>query len=281
MKETTEITKTTAKRELCPALSEKEVRVVVATSLPKIKDQPKTRLEAVVTSLVTSVIIILGHNAKFSDQERKLIEREIVNDIFTNFGGLTYDELRLCFSLGARGEYKAKPDEVVYFSVATVYNWLKSYITHTKREAMQKQARFEQDQMKPKEPTEEEKRQMGDFFVQEYIIKPYNHYVKTGEYLFDNRWNVIYKTLDKMGVMPFSVERKKEIFERAKQMVVLQMEQYPGPETRNRLKHIKEKSGEGHEEVVSKAKDLALRDFFREMREQGMDLEEWIEMRRQ
>jgi hypothetical protein len=268
------------KKELCPALTESEKRIVQATTSPKIKSQPKTRLESVITSMVTSVIIILGHNAKFSDQERKLIEREIVNDIFTNFGGLTYDELRIVFSLGARGEYKTKPDEVVYFSVASVYNWLKNYISKTKREAMQKQARFEQDQHKPKEPTEEEKRRMGDFFLNEYILKPYRHYLKTGEYHFDNRGNVIYNTLDKLGVIPFTVQRKKEIFERAKQMITLQMEQYPGPETKNRLKHIKEFCGEGHEEVVSKAKDLALRDFLKELKDQEMDLEEWIEMRR-
>lgn len=268
------------KKELCPALTEGEKRIVMATSLPKIKDQPKERLDACITGMVTSVIIILGHNAKFSDSERKLIEREIVNDIFTNFGGLTYDELRIVFSLGARGEYKTKPDEVVYFSVASVYNWLKSYISKTKREAMQKQARFEQDQFKPKEPSEEEKKRLGDFFLQEYILKPYKHYLATGEYHFDNRGNVIYNTLDKLGVIPFNVQRKKQIFERAKQMILAQMEQFPGPDTRNRMNHIKEGAGAGHEEVVSKAKDLALSDFLREMKEQEMDLEEWIEMRR-
>lgn len=269
------------KRELCPALTESEKRVVMATSLPKVKDQPKTRLEAAITSMVTSVIIILGHNAKFSDQERKLIEREIVNDIFTNFSGLTYDELRLVFSLGARGEYKTKPDEVVYFSVASVYNWLKSYISKTKREAMQKQARFEQDQFKPKEITEEEKKKIADDFFRDCILNPYKIYLETGEYLFDNRGNVIYNTLDKMGVIPFSKERKKEIFERAKNLILIHLQQYPGPDAKNKYNHIMNKKGEGHELVVSKAKELALTDFLRELREQQMDLEEFIEMRKQ
>lgn len=279
MKETTEIT-TSKHRQLCPALTDKEAKIVQATTSPKIREQPKIRLESCVTSMVTSVIIILGHNAKFSDTERKLVEREIVNDIFTNFSGLTYDELRICFSMGARGEFKTKPDEVVYFSVASVYNWLKSYITQTKREAMQKQARFEQDKFETKKPTEEEKKRLGDFFFNEYILKPYKHYRETGEYHFDNRGNIIYITLDKLNAIPFNVERKKSIFERAKQMILAQMEQFPGPDTRNRINHIKEGKGPGHDEVVSKAKDLALSDFLREMKEQEMDLEEWIEMRR-
>src|SRR6188768_3957826 len=239
------------RRVLSPDLTELQKKIIEAAKTEKVKDQPRQKLQALVTTLITSVIIILGHAAKFSDTERNMIEREIVNDIFVNFKTLSFDELRIIFSLGARGEYKTKPDDVVYFSVSTVYQWMKSYISQTKRDAMQKQARFEQDRLTPKEPSAEEKRKMNEFFLQEYILKPYKHYLKTDEYHFDNRGNVIYTTLDKLGVIPFTVQRKKEIFERAKQLVMIQMEQYPGPETKVRMNHIKEGSGAGHEEVVS------------------------------
>lgn len=274
------MTQITRRPVLSPSLTEGEIKVVKATQAPRVKEQPKQKLESLITGIVTTCTIILGHSKKFDDSERFLIEREIVNDIFTNFNGLTFDEIRLACSLGARGEYKSKPDEVVYFSVKSVYEWLKAYLAKTKREAMQKQARFEQDRYKPKEPTEEEKKAFSEFFIQEHIIKPYKVYAETGEYLFDNRGNVIYNKLDKLGVIPFTKERKKEIFERAKNLVLIELEQWFGPDSRNKYKHIQEGKGEGHEYVVSKAKDLALRDFLREMKEGSMDLEDFIDLRR-
>jgi hypothetical protein len=268
------------KREFSPELTEFEKKVVEASRKEKVKDQPRQKLQTLVATLVTSVIIILGHSIKLSDNERQLIEREIVNDIWLNFKFLTYDELRLIFSLGARGEYKNRPEDIVYFSVATVYNWLKSYVAQTKREAMQKQARFEQDKQTPKPPTEEEKKKMEQFFLSEYIIKPYNEYLKTGEYIFDNRGNVIYNTLDKMKVIPFSVERKKEIFERAKAIILEELSQWIGPEIKTKIQNIRDGSGPGHEEVKSLAKEIALKEFFEELRGQEMSLEDFIELRK-
>jgi hypothetical protein len=268
------------KRDLSPALSEFERKIIEASKAPKVRDQPRQKLESLVNALITSVVIILGHAAKLSNQEIALIHREIVNDIYLNFKFLSFEELRLVFALGARGEYKTRPEDIVYFSVATVYNWLKSYVAQTKREAMQKQARYEQDKLVKKQPTEEEKKKIELDFFKDFILKPYDHYFETGEYLFDHRGNVIYNLLDKMKVIPFSVSKKKEIFERAKNLVLAQMEQYLGPDTKNRVNHIKEGTGPGHEEVVSKAKELALEEFFRELKEQGMKLEDFIELRK-
>jgi hypothetical protein len=275
------MTQITRRPVFCPDLNQTELKVVQATNFPRVKEQQKQKLSQLVSSIINSCVIILGHSKKFEDEERFLIEREIVNDIFANFSGLTFEEIRLACSLGARGEYKSKPDEVVYFSVKSVYEWLKAYIATSKRAAMQKQARFEQDRFKKPEPTPEELKKLEDDFISECILKPYKIYQKTGEYLFDNRGNVIYNKLDKLGVIPFTVERKKEIFERAKNRVLIQLEQWLGPDTRRKYQQIQEGKGEGHELVKSEAKDLALRDFLREMKEVGMDLEEFIELRRE
>src|SRR5688500_10757861 len=120
-------------QDLSPALTQEESKIVFASKSDKIKSIPKVRLQSTVTGIVTSCIIIMGHGKKkFEDEERFLIEKEIVNDIFSNFSGLTLEEIRLACAMGARGEFKSKPDEVVYFSVATVYRWLKAYITEAK-----------------------------------------------------------------------------------------------------------------------------------------------------
>jgi hypothetical protein len=267
--------------DLAPTLTIEEQKIVVAAKSLKVREMPKTKLHHLVTGIVTSCLIILGHSKKkFEDEERFLIEKEIVNDIFTNFSGLTFEEIRLACAMGARGEFKKKPDEVVYFSVATVYNWLKCYIADTKREAMAKQARFEQDRYIPKPPTKEELLRHEAQFINDCILAPYKHFLETGEYTFDNRGNVIYNKLDKLGVIPFSKERKLEIFERAKNRVLAKIEQYIGPDSRRKYKEIAEGKGEGHELVKSEAKDIALKEFLCELKEQEMDLEEFIQMRR-
>lgn len=270
----------TRREPLCPSLSSEEKKIVIASKEKRVREQPKRSLESLVSGIVTTSLIVLGTNKKFEDQDRFLIEREIVNDIFTNFNGLTFDEIRLACSLGARGEYKSKPDEVVYFSVKSVYEWLKAYIATSKRAAMQKQARFEQDRYKKPAPTPEELRKLEDDFIKDCILKPYKIYQETGEYLFDNRGNVIYNKLDKLGIIPFTAARKKEIFERAKNRVMIQLEQWLGPDTRRKYEHIKDGKGEGHELVKSEAKDMALREFLKEMKEGSMDLEDFIDLRR-
>jgi hypothetical protein len=266
--------------KLAPSLTQEEEKVVLATKEKKVYEAGRKAVEALVSSIVTSSMIVLGNSKKFDDRDRFLIEKEIVNDIFSNFKGLTLDEIRLACSRGCRGEYKAKPDEVVYFSVKSVYEWIKAYIVKTKREAMQKQARFEQDRFTKAPLTDEEKKKLESDFIKDCIIAPYNHFVKTGEFTFDLRGNIVYETLDKLNAIPFTVKRKKEIFERAKHLTIVQLEQYPSFESRNRMNDINEGEGEGHRMVKSKAKELALMDFLREMKEQDMDLEEWIEMRR-
>jgi hypothetical protein len=268
-------------KALSPELSESESMIVRHSQGVKVLKSKKSDLAKLVADIIDSSLITLGFlKTKYVTDERNIIENEILKDIISKFSFLTFEEIKEAVRLGCRGEFKASPDEVIIFSVATVYRWLKSYSDTLRREALKKQARFEQDNVKKKEPTEEEKEKFEREFFWNCIIEPYKKYLETDEYTFDNRGNVIYNKLDKFGLIPFTTERKKEFIEQAKERVKATLVATITTDNLRKLREVEENRSEGYSLVKSEAKDIALRAFFKELKDQGMDLEEYIEMRK-
>jgi virulence-associated protein VapD len=264
------------KQKLSPDLSPREIEVVENSKLPRVKHSKKKDLTNLIADIVDTSIIVLGFlKTKYSKEERLVIENEIYKDIQTNFSHLSLKEIKQATSLGARGEFRVK-GETVIFSVATVFNWIKSYCSIIRREALKKQSRFEQDQFKPEKPTRIMLLVRGDIFNQACIIAPYRHYLATDEYLFNNIGNVIYNKLDKLNLIPFPPFVKKIFMEKAKEHVLASLMAVPTTENQKIYEQVKAGKGKGHELVISQAKDIALREFFKDLKEQKADLEKLL-----
>lgn len=237
----------------------------------------RSQVANAVTDIIDGCLVVMGHDKKkFKDEERFIIEKEIVNDIFSKFIGLSIEEIRLACSMGCRGEYKTKPDEVVYFSVSSVYQWIKSYIATTKREAIAKQARYEQDSYQKVKPTQEQLEQLEKEFIEDCILAPYRHYLSTDEYLFDNRGNVVYNKLNKLNLIPFPPSIKLQFMEKAKEIVKATLFSSPTHDNKKLYEEVENGTGDGHKLVISEAKDIALRQFFKDLKDVNADLEKLI-----
>lgn len=267
-----------AKKEqanLCPALTPSENAIVLASKAERIYEMEIIQTANLVTDLVSKVIIVLGQKPK-DEKERELLEAEIVVDLTSEFKNMTIEEVRAAFHLGSRGKFNSPDNEVVFLSVKSIYSWLKGYRETIRKEAIGKQLRYEQDHPIMNELKEEDKLKFEVLGVRNSLLDQYK------EYPNDSLAGNIYRALDKIGVIPFTTQRKKGFWKEAEEELKLKyksagnsINEYYG--NKKLLELITSGSSEGQTEIKILAIRKALDSFLEACEEMGEDVKLMID----
>jgi hypothetical protein len=198
---------------LAKSLTPSEQEIVLASQSKRIADMDKTEVQYTVTDLVTTMYVVLGQSANVED--KFILISQVVEDLYKRFSFYTIEEVRNVFYLGPRGEFKTKPDEVLYPTIEKINSWLKAYRETVRKEAVGKQLRFEQDNIPKIELSDSEKLKIE---IECTIKLLEDSKVETGFNLSEIQSGAVYNTLDKLELIPFTVDRKKEIYKEAEEL---------------------------------------------------------------
>lgn len=262
-------------KDLSPALTNQEQGIILAAREPKIKDMKKAEVANKITDLVGMAFVILNQS-KMEKEDRVTLQNQIVKDLYEKFQFFTLKEVENAFYLGTRGELKTKPDEIVFMSIAQIYQWLNNYRTNVKRAAMKKQIDFE---AKSEEIEIEEKKRLAEEFMKGEVVRSFNDYHSSNG-IYDPL-AVVYDYLDKKGFVKLSNSRKKEIYNQCFEKYKAEHE---GGNTiaeyalnKKILSEIEAGSSRIQAIVKLRAKNKALEIIYNDIKEMGLTIEEYME----
>jgi hypothetical protein len=224
-----------------------------------VSSEAKNKIEAA----ITRALVNLNQKKVFEKEtDFKVFITSLVSMLVEKHPFITLDEFSKAVLYGSIGEFK-KEQEMLYLSVANINLWIKAYLEQKKLPLMAKISKQKQEEEHPK---------MSEGQIRQIMIdglkRKFNHFKNTGE--FDDPGNASYNFLDELGLIPFAIDVKKEIFETAKRNIKNQKEVEKfnggGLDVHRFIKALE--AGDKKEEIKVEAKKLALRMLF----------ENWIEL---
>jgi hypothetical protein len=268
------------KSEELQVLTDFEKRIILAAQDPRIWQLKEEEVGMALTQYISRAFITMGLRP-LTKEDRIVLQKLIIDDLYISFKNITLKEVEIAIYKGSMGDFKKRDDDT-YFNLVPkdVHSWIKSYIELFKKEAIAKQRQIEAKENKKKKLSIDEQNKIINGLITECIIQPYNEFRKTGIYNISDPVNFIYNTLDRFNLIPFNVAEKKQIQNQA-------------------IAEIrKEKSGVGNLEVMKankeylikidqpeslvqtdikmRCKQIALKRYFEECRDQNFDLENEI-----
>lgn len=267
--------------QLSTQLTTTEREIVLAATEPRVKDLSVPVVAGKMTEVIGRAILTLATKPMTKDERLKL-EELIVHDLYVSFPNITLREVEIAVHKGSMGEFAKKPDEVVFFSVKSIHDWIKHYKTVLKREAIAKQREFEDKLNQKPVPTLEEQQIANLSLLNKCLIIPYNELRETGNYIMNPMMaNRIYIMLDSMGIIPFTPDRKRnEIWPKAKEKYLAGLSKYKNlseaMEAKRLIKEVLEQSEETEALIKIEARCLGLEILLKEMAETEIDLQEII-----
>jgi hypothetical protein len=263
---------------LSQALTAFEQSVVLAAAEPRIKALERLKINKKVTDVVSRAFMTLGANA-LQEPERVALEKLIYDDLKLSYPNLTLKEFEIAVYKGSMGEFKKKPDEVLFISPEKIHSWIKCYLSDIKKEAVAKQRAFEAEQDKVKVKTEAEIKEIELAFLSHCVIAPWKNFKTVGVPVQDPV-NAIYNALDKLGLIPFTDERKREIYKQAEEQFRVQAKSVSSVSEAREANKLIAKLERGDSSIQSRvkclAKQIALEIYLNDLNEMEVDLEELI-----
>jgi hypothetical protein len=158
-------------------LTKEQKSIVEAYTAPNLTTLSDKELLPKLSGIIARAFIELGHKKSLEDDnEFKIMLNAIYTDIREKYEFLSVPDLELIFKFGARGDFKNKPEDVVFINRDQVNNWLKCYHRQKRADVITQLLPLEKPKEKPKEYNAE-----NDFntFVQK---------IKAGEPVNDTEW---------------------------------------------------------------------------------------------
>lgn len=269
-------------------LSDLEKSVINAQQAKKVIEASERDLKNAITSGVTSAMFNLGVKAPTDKEqfeaalnERKILESRILIDIKFHFKGLTTEDIKNAFELGSKGEFKSKPEDVLFLSPEKIFSWLKAYKAQVKEPVLKKKLILDQKQSKQREYSEEERQKMikeAEVININRLKEEYEKFLQGGKP--DDPVNVLYDFLDKKGLVRLSNARKREIWVQARQEYV------SGHSSSNTIgeyfenKKILDEVEKGTDRIEailkSRAKQKALAVIFQDIKDLEITIDEYL-----
>ncbi len=225
--------------------------------------------------ILTQAYIAAGQNSPGLEDFRAIVAI-LESDLRDHFSVLTIPEVYRAIYMGIRGEITQRTD----INNANIYQWLKHWKHCTERMEQLKKA-FDQGPLAlPAKGegaiTEEEKWQSS---VQ-HVLMAFEKY-KTAKHFLDYG-NVAYLFLEKIGLINYSIERKKEIYQEAKRAIgkekrIAMSASVSASEARHAKIHLDELlSNNKHHDVVAESRRRALKEYFDNLIEMEEDFSELL-----
>lgn len=250
-----------------------EKEVVIAINGEKLRDYSEVDLQNSLLQLIAKTHISIGQKFdKDQSEMANLTVNELASDLKKHSGNLAFGEVELAFKNGYKGEY----GEFFGLNNRTYFHWISAYSYCQNRMRVLAAIAEEKEKCnKPKELSEQEK----EAIVRNGCIQEFTRFKNFGT--CEDFGNVKYNYLDKLGLIPFSKERKANIMERVKSEMLRQKKiQYAEAKNsaiRNDIKKMIDKLEHNVTDTLkSEAKREALRIYFQELKEMDENLEDLI-----
>jgi len=175
-------------------------------NFPQIKSIEDNNLVVpVIHQLINQTIMDKG--VKMEVEEIDYLKTKVTADIMNDYNSYTLEELRLAFHYGVRGEF----GEYYGLNAVTFYGWLRSFRYDMLPPVSQKVQKL-LPKHEPVAPSQED----TDKAIQTTLYDVYLKLCEAGEYEFYDIGNVVYKYLDRIGVIPFTNEEKMEFMQESR-----------------------------------------------------------------
>lgn len=223
-------------------------RIALALRSEKIADIPIEKLVGQVTTMLASVYMLTGFSAP-SSKDLGVLAAKITSDLKQYHGGLSVQEVSLCFENGSKDEY----GDFMGINVRTITKWLKAYKTSGKRYKTIVELEKGKEALPPpsKDYDEQVYRRICLRYFEKYKKKENPPLFCPGR---------MYQFLQGKGIINHSLEMKMDALEKAK----------------SHLKASRSALSTADFEVRAKleAQTELLHTFFRELVERGIELED-------
>lgn len=192
---------------------------------------------------------------------------ELAQGIIVRAGGMTFTELEISFANGWKGDY----GDFFGLNNKTYFGWITGYLDSEQKKTAQKlilQAKDESNKPVTTGPTE----QQQDEIIKKGCVRAFEDFKATGNLI--DAGSVKYNFLERNNFLKLTPERKKQI----KDLVVEKEKmniQKNRKETENLSDLINSFMGNNNR-IVSLCKLEALKQFFKELIETGIELKDFI-----
>jgi hypothetical protein len=252
------------------SFSPSELQYLQANNNVQIHIKKRSELEDEVSDLITTTFYELGQ--KIEAVEQMILVTKLKDELILHFRWLTMEEVKMAFMKGARKEY----GDYFGLNIVTFHNWIRSFQSDKKRaDTLIKQNLLKQEVKK--EPSAEELYQQSKAFA----LAAFETF-KTEGY-FNDIGNPVYEFLDSIQLIPFSIERKTEMFEQAKEKIKAKANPSYAVNANERtaftliLEQIEANGKDVKERIRVEARKIALNTYFKELIEMETELIDLIE----
>lgn len=263
------------------ALSPLDQAIVKASKTRKIKDIPESELWETVKTQLQIAVRDIGHSP-LGDADLEVLVNRTTSNLINKFPAVTEGEFKHAVNLGSLGEFKAKPDEFLMVSVASVYNWIKSYQS-VRREAVAKVVEPEPEKVW----TEEMKMEAEKRFI-DTCIKPFWRRSKSeGKAAKIDTIYVpaVYNVFERKGILSPSKDEKIKTYANAREHIKESVSKSQiSLAARNYLDEFRQDEFENKtitekrrnpffSDAVTLSKQELIRQYFQQLIDQGKELE--------
>lgn len=199
----------------------------------------------------------------------------IVLIVQRDFLDFSVEDLRLAFREGNSGGASTGSP----LHAQTIFTWLKRYQRQRTR-ILEEQASYEFSLSKEREKLAHQQRAANLHLLRKRLLHEYEEFVSTDNYEIQDYGNVRYDLLDELQLIPFDNQRKKEFIAKAREVyftdLKTQQRKASGSERERLVDMLRQRRCDKHT-VVSVAKKLALKSYFRELKQTCANLEQLIQ----
>lgn len=262
------------------ALTPLDQAVVKASKTRRVKDIPESELWETVKTQLQIAVRDIGHSP-LGDSDLEVLVNRTTSNLINKFPAITEGEFKHAVNLGSLGEFKSKPDEFLMVSVASVYNWIKSYQS-IRREAVAKVVEPEPEKVWTQEEIEAVERR----FIGTFIMEPWKESKKTGKAVKvkQDLAGGIFDIFEKKGILKPSNEQKIKTYTKIRERLKSSLsksnygksewfyiDQYREDGFDKRPKHEKERNP-FFTDAVRMTKQEIIRQYFQTLLDSGQEL---------
>lgn len=261
-----------------------EQEIINTYAAQTIRKYTQIELQLELNDIITICYVDLGYKQPQSNEEQmdraneiwvmvKSIEEEL-RDKFYN--SLRVNEVKKAIKKGSLGNYNTKDWQFIGVNVANVVKSIRAYLTDRSRNEEIVQFLKLTTPIDKKEPTEAEKFNLA----KSNALNAFELAKKEAD--FDLSALVVYEFLDSIGLIEFDTEEKKAFMEEAKTVLAkelnIELNMSNSLDKRRDLAKQIQKVTEGgeKEQVIVKAKKLAVKSYFQSLIFEEEDLEKLI-----
>ncbi|MEJ8803155.1 hypothetical protein [Pontibacter sp. H249] len=122
-----------------------DLQIIQAMNGRKVSAVNDAELDMVITRAFNKALLLLGHKHQWgAAEEQTLLLGDLNRLLRQRYSYYTIEEVDLVFSMGARGELKVKPTDIVFLNIEQISSWLRVYKNDCKAKAIQTCNRIEE-----------------------------------------------------------------------------------------------------------------------------------------